>query len=261
MFFNSLTEKSDWVLRMSFIDTIYRCSSASSYSRSLLESSRIISRWTLVRNISIDGSRVPRAYHLARQSSQRHSRIYARHGPVSSDSSGSSLTRGRRRRVLSIGCSRFRGEKRRRKYNRSTRARKETSFSFSFFLFLFYGNGNGVVFVPIRSRSRVLSDRGKSRSHVRLIPSPRYIRRERANIISRRARRSHAHSRDRCSSIPRSQIHAVISDYLDLPEYTRGDFQRFNGIDIFSLDVSNYSVFIIYLRKEHLVICIMCIYI
>lgn len=47
----------------------------------------------------------PEDYHLARQSSRRRSRIYARHDPVSSSSSGSSLTR--RQGVLSIG-SRFR---------------------------------------------------------------------------------------------------------------------------------------------------------
>lgn len=66
----------------------------------------------------------PEDYHLARQSSQQRSRIYARHGPVSSSSSGSSLTRRGRHGLLSIG-SRFRDTtgcaKRRRKYNPSAR--------------------------------------------------------------------------------------------------------------------------------------------
>lgn len=71
----------------------------------------------------------PEDYHLARQSSQRRSRIYTRHGPVSSSSSGSSLTRRGRHGVLSI-ASRFRDTgcaKRRRKYNPSVR--EEISFA------------------------------------------------------------------------------------------------------------------------------------
>jgi len=46
-------------------------------------------------------------YHLARQFFQQRSRIYARYGPVSSSSSGSSFTRRGRHGVLSIGSRYF----------------------------------------------------------------------------------------------------------------------------------------------------------